>query len=241
MRVRPLAVAAGALCALAAAPALAPAAPTDMRSGRFKVQLEGVQRTTWKTSHIAQFECDVTIQGSGAETVAFRSRPVVVDVDAFGRTTVVRRGRAEPILDLTATITRQGQVSTTGSAICADGDGGGDAPAAPDCGTRRSNLSVDLRYADELVTIEPNIAAPLDTFANCPQAGTSWPDLLTRDGRGRPIGRRLPVADLFGHGKNIVVGRGREVVEDFDTASTTTIRWELSFTRLSAATARRLS
>jgi len=238
MRVRPLAVAAGALCALAAAPALAPAAPTDMRSGRFKVQLEGVQRTTWKTSHVAQFECDVTIQGSGTETVAFRSRPTILEVDAFGRTTVVRRGRGQPILDLAATITRQGEVSSTGNAICADGDGGDDAPAAPDCGTRRSNLSVDLRYAGERVTIEPTIAAPLDTFANCPVAGTSWPDLLTRDGAGRAIGRALPVADLFGHGKNIVVGRGREVVEDFDTTSTTTIRWELSFTRLGGANGR---
>lgn len=230
-------IAAGALCALAAAPSLASAAPTDARSGRFRVELEGVQRTTWETRHAPQFACDVAIEGSGTETVAFRSPPTIVDVSAFGRTVVLRRGRGPATIDLAATITRRGELTETGGEICSDGDGTGGQPQAPDCGRRRSQLAVDLRHSGgrrALVTVEPSLAAPLDTFAACPEGGTSWPSLLTRDDRGRAIGQRLPAADLFEHGKSIVVARGRETYLDLDTTATTTIRWALSFTRIDA-------
>jgi hypothetical protein len=222
----------------AAVAALAPASAagaTETRSGTFRVELEGVQTTTWSTEHAAQFECDVTIDGMGSETVVFRAKPAVVDVQTVGRTVLIRRGREDATLGLLATIEREGYVNTTAGAICADGDGGGGAPTLSDCGTKRSKVGVELRYVSPrrgAIGLEPGLGVPVSTFANCPDAGTTWPFLLTRNGNGRPVSQVLPVDDLFAHGKNIVVARGSEKQDDGETESTTTIRWTLSFTRL---------
>jgi hypothetical protein len=229
-----LAVAGAAALSLALA---APAAAEPFRSGKFRVELKGVQTTTWEAHHATQFECDVNIDGSGTEKVRFRSRPAVVSVRRLGRSSaLIMRGRDVATLDLDASITRQGSIETRGGAVCSDGDGGGDAPAAPDCGAKRSRLSVELRYLPgrrQLIGIQPDLAVPLGPFATCPVGGTAWPLLLDRSGAtGRPVGARLPVDDLFRHGKNIVIARGREVQEDADDRSTTAIRWELSFTRM---------
>jgi hypothetical protein len=239
MRSRRIAVLAAALAAAAALPASAQAGPVEVQTGRFKLELEGVQRTTWTTRHAAQFECDVNIAGSGRETIRFRSKPVVVDVRAIGRNVLILRGRRPATLDVDATITRDGAVSVDGRPDCADGDGGGGPPPASDCGTKRSRGWVEVRYLAPrraLVGLAPVLAAPLGPFATCPASGAAWPTLLTRGDRDRPIGQQLPVRDLFGHGKSIVVGRGGERLDDGETQSATTIRWSLAFTRVDGGT-----
>jgi hypothetical protein len=223
---------AGALSSIAVAPAFAQAEPSDMRSGRFVVELKGVQETTWKTRHAAQFECDVNIDGGGFENVWFRSKGTVLKVSSFGRTVLMRRGRAPASLDLRAKVERQGVVETTSGAVCADGDGDAGPPPLADCGTKRSRLRVDVSYRRGRVSVEPDLVIPRDPFANCPQGGISWPSLLTRSRKGRLIGQALPMADLFDHGRNIVVARGRETQDDGESQSTTTIRWSLSFKRI---------
>lgn len=224
---------AGSLSAMAVTtPAVTRAEPAEMQTGRFLVELKGVQETTWKTRHAAQFECDVNIDGGGFENVWFKSRGTVLTVSSFGRTVLMRRGRAPASLDINATIERQGVVETTSGAVCADGDGGGGPPPLADCGTKRSRLRVDVRYRRGRVSVEPDLVLPLGPFANCPEGGISWPSLLTRNRSGRLIGQALPMEDLFSHGRNIVVARGSATQADGGSQSTTTIRWSLSFKRI---------
>ena len=114
--------------------------------------------------------------------------------------------------------------------------------AAPDCGTKRSTLFAELAYDSQrpsMIGLEQSLAVPLGPFYNCPSGGTSWPSLLDRDvAKSRMIGQRLPVRDLFRHGKNIVIARGREVENTAENKSTTTITWTLSLTRLGKKRAR---
>ena len=227
--------------AMAVAAALGAAVPADAASrfqtGKFKVELEGVQKTTWQTKHVKQFDCDVNIDGQGTETVRFRSRPAVVTVARFGASTpILMIKRKQAILDLRSRITRQGAIETSGGKVCSHGDGTGGTPPSPDCGTKRSTLFAELTYDarhKSLIGLEQSLAMPLGPFRNCPASGTSWPSLLDYDGpRSRMIGQRLPVRSLFRHGKNIVIGRGRDVQANGGDSSTTTIRWTLSLTRL---------
>ncbi|HEU4657028.1 MAG TPA: hypothetical protein VFR97_05865 [Capillimicrobium sp.] len=226
---------AGATLAVATVAAAAPAA-APARQATFRVALKGVQTTTWETRHVPMFECDVSIQGSGTETVRFRAKPTEVTVDASGGDVSFRQGFHDATIDLRATIARQGAIETTAQRICADGDGtGGPPPPTPDCGTKRSETWVQLRYASrDVIALQPELAAPLGPFRECPVGGTAWPELL-HDVDGRAVGQRLPVDDLFAHGKHIVIATGREEVSGFDETSTTTIRWELSLTRLGGA------
>ena len=228
--------------AVAAATALGAAVPaagasSSFQTGKFRVELEGVQKTVWETKHVKQFDCDVNIDGNGTETVRFRAKPAVLSVTRFGRSTpVLLMGRKQPILDLRSRITRNGVLETSGGKICSDGDGTGGETPAPDCGTKRSTLFAELAYDSRrpsTIGLEQSLAMPLGPFRNCPSGGTAWPSLLDRDvARSRMIGQRLPVRDLFRHGKNIVIARGREVVNTAEDKSTTTIRWTLSLTRM---------
>lgn len=227
-----IAAALAAACTLTAA-APAAAAPPKVRKGTYKVELEGVQRTSWTTAFSSTEGCGLSISGAGGETVRFRAKPALLQLTAIGSTRVLLRGRRLASLDLVATIRRHGQVDASGE-ICSDGDGGG-APPASDCGTRRSRLTVDVSWPvrrSDLIAIDPILAAPLGPFTTCPTGGISWPSLLDRRPDGRLVGAKLPVADLFRHGKNIVIARDRVVQDTGGEQSTTSIRWTLSFTRV---------
>jgi hypothetical protein len=146
---------AAALIAAAAAAAPAANAAPQFQTGKFRAELEGVQKTTWQTNHVKQFACDVNMTGSGRETVRFDAKPAVVTISRFGNSTPI-------------------------------------------------------------VMIE-----------------RKQPTLLDRDvDRSRMIGQRLPVRELFDHGKHIVIAKGREVERTAESSSTTTIRWTLSLTRV---------
>jgi hypothetical protein len=231
------AVAATAIALLGAATPPADAAGSPFLSGKFKVELEGVQRTTWESHHTQQFECDSSSDGTGRETVRFRSKPAVVAVAAIGASTpIILQNRKTAILDLRSKITRQGDLNDYGGKICSYGDGTDATPPAPDCGTKSSTLYAELAYDSQrrgFIGLEQSLAVPLGPFLNCPVDGTAWPTLLDRNiATSRMIGQRLPVRGLFKHGKNIVIARGREVVSTGETTSTTTIRWTLSLTRI---------
>lgn len=234
---RTVALATTALSLVLAGPAAAEAASASFQTGKFRVELEGVQRTTWETHHVKQFDCDVNIDGHGTETVRFRSRPAVLTVTSFGSSTpVLLIGRKPAILDLRSRIARNGVLDTSGGEVCSDGDGTGGAPPPPDCGTKRSTLFAELTYDSQrpgVIGLEQAAAMPLGPFHNCPSGGTSWPSLFDHHvDTSRMIGQRLPVRDLFRHGKHIVIGRGTERQNTVEDRSTTTIRWTLSLTRI---------
>jgi hypothetical protein len=213
------------------------AASARFQTGRFRVELEGVQRTTWETHHVKQFACDVNIDGHGTETVRFRSRPAVLTVGSFGDSTpVLLIGRKPAILDLRSRITRNGVLDSSGGEVCSYGDGTGGAPPPPDCGTKRSTLFAELTYDSQrpgVIGLDQALVTPLGPFRNCPSGGTSWPALFDHHvDTSRMIGQRLPARELFHHGKHIVIARGREQQNTAGDRSTTTIRWTLSLTRI---------
>lgn len=233
MRKTTAAALAAAIALTAAGPAAA--APTPrVRKGSFKVELEGLQRTSWTTELSSTAGCDLSISGAGGETIRFRSKPAKLDVTWVGSTRVILRGRSVASLDLAATIRRHGRVDSSGE-ICSDGDGGG-LPPASDCGTRRSRLTVDVSWPvrrSDLIALKPDMNVPLGPFRTCPSGGISWPSLLDQRPDGRLVGAELPIADLFRHGRNIVIASDRVVQDRGGERSTTSIRWTLSFTRVS--------
>jgi hypothetical protein len=231
----------GAAAPTAAQPR-AEATAAKLLKGKFRVEIEGVQRTTWETEFHDTDGCDLTMKGSGKETVRFRSNPTVIDVLSYGHTTSLSRRSETASLDLNASITRRGTMNASGE-VCSYGDGTGDEPPAPDCGTRRSRISVGLDYVykrPDFIAIRTDYAVPLDPFETCPAGGISWPTMLdTHPVSGREVGQKLPVRDLFRHGKNIVIANDRAVQQDaYGSKSVTTIRWTLSFTRIDKRHAR---
>jgi hypothetical protein len=242
MRFRHLITAALALllCLGAVAPASAQpqaAASADkLLKGKFRVELEGVQRTTWATDFHDTNGCDLTMKGSGNETVRFRSKPAVIGVLSYGPTISLSRDREAASLDLNAKITRQGSMETSGE-ICSYGDGSGEDSPPLDCGTKRSQVTVGLDYVykrRDFLAIRTDYAVPFGPFQMCPAGGISWPTLLdSHPVTGSEVGGELPVGDLFRHGKNIIVVSDRAVQNDGrGSESVTTIRWTLSFTRI---------
>ena len=171
---------------LAAGAATAEAKTPFVQKGKFRVQVEGVQKTTWQHQHVKQFDCDSNSSGSGTEKVRFKSKPKVVSIFKFGRSTpTILQGRSgNAILDLRSKITRNGTRTDSGGKVCSYGDGNGAAPKAPDCGTKRSVLYADLDYLHgrkDVIGLDQSLAVPLGPFYNCPVGGTSWPSLLDRD------------------------------------------------------------
>jgi hypothetical protein len=220
------------------------AAPADaafkVRNGTFKVEIEGVQTNSWTHSHTKKFDCDSNSKGSGTEVIRFKSKPKklrAIQVGAGSPFLMKAKGERDDMIDLTSKVTRRGERTHWGAKVCSYGDGtGGQQPPAKDCGTKRlDGLSVEVDYSRQrrgFMYLEQTLAVPLVGFKNCPSAGISWPSLLERDSKGREIGRKLPFNSLFTHKKNIIRGAGREVRNDGETQSTTTIEWTISLTRV---------
>ena len=239
LSLRNLALCTTAVAALGAAQPAMAQEPKSFLTGKFKVEVEGVQKTTWSTNHVQQFECDANVVGSGKETVRFRSKPVVAHIAKFGDSApIVTVGRKDKGLALLSKITRNGTRTESGAKVCSYGDGtGGETPPPPDCGTKRSTLFADLDYVygrSNVIGLEQSLAVPLGPFFNCPVGGDSWPTLLDRNRNSKQFGAKLPAKDLFKYGKNIVIVRGRDDYEDTDTKATTTIRYSIALTKVGA-------
>jgi hypothetical protein len=231
----------GALLLAAAAPAGA------AQVADFKVEVKGVQKNTWERKYAPQFACDVGLDGSGKETWRFRSeKPVRMRAIRTRRGVFFVGRRGSSMVPLTGTVTRTGTMNVISGAVCAEGDGtGGQSTEPPKCGTEVLASWVNLEYDSErpsVLTLDDPVDHEGDKgggdtfFPNCPYAGMVWPNMLSADWRThRPIGQRLPADDLFGHGKSIVIARGRLHGSSNGLTTTTTIRWEVSLTRIGGA------
>jgi hypothetical protein len=231
--------------AAAAAALLAAAGPAGaVQTAEFKVTFKGVQTNTWDHSYTPQFACDVGLEGSGKETWRFwSSKPSRIRAIRTPRGVFLTGPRGPATVLLGGRLTRAGHLNVIPGAVCAEGDGtGGTSNAPPDCGRIQTNGFVNLEFDSRRRSLL-TLAIPGETgqrgsshvFENCPTRGDSWPNLLAYDGRAQRIGQRLPASDLFEHGKSIVVARGRKVLQRPTGTSTTTVRWEVSFTRIGAA------
>jgi hypothetical protein len=219
----------------------AAAASSAYRKATFAVTVEGQQKTTWETHHVAQHDCDMNYEGGGTETIRFSSKPIRVaahQVAPLKPTLSARHVRGA--IPLRARVTRQGKLDRSAplGSLCARGEGGGSTPRpAPDCGTKSSSkLEAELlySYSRRNTVILQNRVSGEDLFSNCPAGGTVWPQLLTYDQQGREIGRQLPPRDLFDRstGKHILVGGATKREQIGDTVATTRIRWEVTLTRV---------
>jgi hypothetical protein len=223
----------GAVAALGAAPATADALETQ----RFLVSVKGVQTTAWSYEWPGSGPCDPPMKGNGTEVVRFASRkPKVVEATRFSRDYVqFGTGLTAGVLGAGAKVTRKA-VQVDGPSPCG-GTGGPWEPIPPDCGTKRGSLDLRLSYEGFAKPrgVKLRNANPVpDMFENCAVNGISFPTLLDKTGNGNDIASDWPVREIMDGraGKTIVIGRGRNVVEDAVSRQETTIRWEVSFRRL---------
>ncbi len=226
-----IALAALGLAAFAAAPA------AEARPATFDVELEGVQTTTWEKHHINEGGCDVSIDGRGAETYRFRSKPLRVQAIRSPGGVLIIAGRGPARLRLSGTVKRSGDIIVGPGEVCSEGDGTGSPPPTPsDCGTRKVKGIVEIGFSTrpaDLLVISDGLLDGSDVFRNCPAgASNQFPALMGLDDRGRRIGQRLPARDLFTQGQNVVNARGTTSVRGGELTSTTSIRWSASFKRV---------
>lgn len=233
-------LAAAVLCAGALAPvAAADAAPASgLKKASFKVTVEGVQTTSWKTDHQGSGGCDGTLTGSGTEKVRFASRAVVVNatvIKGLSAPVLAKRGtyvEAKPTLR--GKVTRQGRLDAP-PGPCGGTGGGTNIPR--DCGTKSfRGVGFPLAYAlavkpKDQLDIRPEFID--DPFKNCPSGGSSFPTLV-RTNEGRPMRTLLPRKELFDRslGKIIVIARGKESETRGEHTYVTKIRWVITLVRL---------
>lgn len=234
-------LAAALACAVAAPPAAFAARADDdmpkLTKYTFKVTLEGTQKATWEVDHEDQGRCDSAQFGEGSSVVRFRSKPMkVYAYDGLDSPTFFT-GRAEPFdISLRGTETRNGSLTTISidDEGCAGGDGSG--PPAPDCGTkafRGVKVTPEYRYGTDFLQLDWVSDAGSPEYRNCPfSAVAQWPMLLDRTTSGREIGVRLPFKELFKYGKNIAIGKGRNVSVNPENTWNQSVRWELTFKRI---------
>jgi hypothetical protein len=229
----------GAVALVLALVAPSGASAEGVRKAAFKVKVEGVQSTTWRTDHTSSGGCDSAVTGSGTETARFASRPVRVQALVTpGLSMPVFSslpGNGVPGLRLRGTVTRQGTLDAAPNPLCG-GTGGGS--IARDCGTRSfTGVVLPLSYRllarprDQL-DLQPSVLDE-DPFANCPSAGTAFPTLVTTN-EGEPMRAELPRGELFDAslGRIIVIARGRESETAGEHTYVTTSRWVVTFDRI---------
>lgn len=231
------------LCLLAVLGAASPAtARTTTRQATFKVEVEGVQKTTWSMDHDDPFGlCGAHSVGSGSERMTFASkRATRVKVVAFGSfVSFLVKGKPASFLVPTK-VNRSGTLTVTPHpGGCADGGEGGapPAPPQPDCGRRTSSIDVELAQSFRRKTsimLTNGDLTPLVGYKHCPVAGTAYPDLLASTTSGRPIDAPMPARDLLNPKlrKHMTIGRGTMVSNAGGTSTKTTVSWTVTFTRV---------
>ncbi|HEX5910153.1 MAG TPA: hypothetical protein VFY44_06635 [Thermoleophilaceae bacterium] len=225
--------------AAAAGPATADAANprAGMKNAFFKVTVDGVQTTTWKTDHPGSGGCDGALQGNGTEKVRFTSRPTTVRAVTLKGLNAPLLTTPKSIVDvklrLHGKVTRAGVLDAAPGGQCG-GAGGGSIPR--DCGAK-SFRGVKLPLSYGLGTRgKDNLdlrAEPIqDPFLNCPSGGSAFPTLVgTRE--GGPMPAALPRSELFDRklGKIIVIARGQESETVGEHTYLTKTRWVVTFER----------
>lgn len=235
----------GALVALAATCLLVPAAGAaakpakQLTYAKYKVKVEGVQKTDWTYNHELQGHCDSNGAGGGSETVRFSSRPTKLKA-YFGLAepvTFFGGSKANPTageIPLRAAVTREGQIDHWGGEPCSYGDGTGGVPPAPDCGTKTSATKVELGFdhaAKRKLVLEQTEVAD-DPFANCAAGGVQWPHLIEANADRSHIGEIIEVDEMMKAGQYVVLAEGRDEQTEGDSQYVTTIRWSVNFKRV---------
>ena len=237
-----------ALCvAVAAALALSAPARADsygngFKLSKFKVEVKGWQKMVQQNSHLAEDECDGDDFSSGSETLSFRTtKPIVINAYySPGQDNPEFFAGRQLGIPTKATVTRSytPRRTTTFPEGCGANGGGVDEVTQADCGTKRvSPFQVNLQYARSkknglLLSSESSIEDP---FMNCPGAGIqNFPWLIVEDSKGRYITADLSQKELFDpkFQKWISIAQGTYKSRSSRGWAKTTVRWEVSFTRL---------
>jgi hypothetical protein len=236
--------AAAALIATTLSPAVAaaktPRLPKPLDQRTFKVDVTGVQTTTWTLNRASTARCDPAMTGHGREQITFRStRPERMDARRYGTSYVIfgdpfKVGANDFVLR--ATVTRTGSMSSTPVPRDCGDNGGADHQIPPDCGTKRTRLDLQLGWLNEprhgFTLTAGDLGTLGDPFKNCPWVeGTHFPDVLEKQHK-RAIVAAMPVSDLFNRkfGQQITIGRGSNRLTGGGVNALTRIRWDVRLT-----------
>ncbi|HYI35835.1 MAG TPA: hypothetical protein VEX39_04485 [Thermoleophilaceae bacterium] len=236
-RIAITAVSLAAALAAVAGPATAAKPGAGVKTAYFKVTVDGVQTTTWKTDHPGSGGCDTAVTGKGTEKVRFTSRPTTVRAMTLKGLNTPLLTTPKSIVDvklrLHGKVNRQGVLDAAPGGQCG-GSGGGSIPR--DCGAksfRGVKLPLEFqggtRVKDHLGLRAESIKDP---FLNCPSGGSAFPTLVgTRE--GAPMPAALPRSELFDRklGKIIVIARGQESETVGEHTYLTKTRWVVTFER----------
>ena len=216
-----------ALVAGACAPAAGAADPRIKAEYDYTVSAKGTQTTTWTSEGPGIGGCDVSNPGSGTQVVTFRSKKMRMHTyDGIPQPFFNKPGdRGGLELALRGTVDRRNSVACEAS----------------DCGAKPfKGLQVNPRYlyGRNRVVLDQSYTDGLPDFDACLLAGDVWP-LMLEEADGKPVGRDLRATDLFRKRRTVLVATGTRKESDFGVSSTTTIRWELTFTRIKRTPIRR--
>ncbi|MBS1678726.1 MAG: hypothetical protein JST08_15220 [Actinobacteria bacterium] len=240
-----LGVITAAIAALGAGPAGAAEYTTGFKTAKFKVEVKGTQDSELHLSREAEGPCGVSDFSIGREHLTFHTtKPVVItaiDTPGGGFNPEFFAGRRLAI-PTAATVDRSFTpvISAPHDPECGENGGAdpGSEPTRPDCGRRKVKFPVNLQYGrnnhDGLLL---SSGLTDERFYNeCPSPASieSFPWLLVEDTAGKYIYAQLTQKELFdpNYRKWISIARGSRKVTSSNEWRKTTIRWEVSFTRL---------
>jgi hypothetical protein len=237
-RITTLACLAVACSGLSVSPAAAKTG-FGFKTAKFRIQVQGVQTTAWKSDHsISSTACGTAYKGDGTEVVRFASKPVVATATSYSASDPSFRvgKRFGAILQMPGKVTRHSNFAQWG-ASCTDGDGrGGKTPPPPDCGQKKIAIAGEVKFnGGRLMVDDPSdLVVPLPAFRNCHVDGTAFPQILWRSGKNA-IGKPLTGRQLFDGRKarTITVGRREEYRSPKDWHETT-LKYTVTLTRISA-------
>ncbi len=236
-----------ALCAAVAA-ALALAAPAGAATygngyklSKFKVEVKGWQKMVQQRHHLAEDECDISDFTGGSEKFSFATqRPIyLVASHLKGQQNPEFFSTKQIAIPTKAKVTRSYTPRITVPAVpCEDNGGGVETTYKPDCGTKTvMPFEVRLQYADRRkgALLLSSYHSVEDPFERCPgSAYMSFPNLLVEKARQKFIYADLSQDELFDPNfrKWISIAEGTRKERSGDHWVTTTVHWEVSFTRL---------
>ena len=244
---------AGAVALLSLLVAASPASAAKDQEASFKIEIRGLQHSTW-TSDFDSPGCGGGTShssGHGERSFSFATnKPVKVKVvrERFGGSSFSSfeypRGATGVPVSVAAVWDGVSSVETTGGEPCGDG---GPTPPPSDCGERNFNAELVLDYYSPADFPESEVTPLVDVlgisgpfnaagftgdelwaelYTNCPAVGTNGGQLVLS-----PTGGISP-KKLFGKKKSFKVKAEDTAVEDTDTSHEETVmNWTVSFTR----------
>jgi len=233
------------IAAIGAAPAGAADYTTGFKAAKFLVEVKGIQDSQLHRTREADEACEASDFSIGREHLAFHTtKPIVVtaiDAPGGGFNPEFFAGRQLGV-PTAATVDRSFTPVINAPRDPECGENGGADPGSeqvrPDCGRRKVRFPVNLQYGrtnhDGLL-----LSSGLTDerfYEECPSPASieSFPWLLVEDTAGKYIYAQLSQKELFDPDfrKWISIARGSRKVESADEWRRTTIRWEVSFTRI---------